>query len=291
MLEIVDSHLHLWDPASLVPPWLGKAPQLLRRFDFDDWRGAAGIGDGWCLKRAVYVEIDAAPADRARENELVFTLARKPASPIAGVVIAADLSRSDIEADLASWLGEPRLKGVRHVLHMPASPRGACLAPDFLANMLVLGRLGLTFDACMRRDELGDLARLAHACQETTIVLDHAGNPGEALFSAGLSAPELQEWRSGIEALARCRNVSCKISGFPVPAAAEPERIRAGIDFCLDAFGEDRVMFASNYPVCELGIPFRPWLDLLLETTRRRPARFLEKLFGANAVRLYRLDP
>lgn len=296
MLEIIDSHIHLWSPETITPPWLAEAPALNRRFGLDEWRADFGQGGNFSLSGAVYVEIDAAPEDRADENRMALSMAADPQNPVKGAVIAASLSEGEIEAQLAPWLTDndhnahKGLKGVRQVLHMPSCPPGLCLEPVFVANLKRLGQLGLAFDACMRPGELADLARAAEATPETAIILDHAGNPGEVFFSGGMNAPALSDWRDGLDRLAALDNVFCKISGLALPSDARPEIAQSALDMLLDRFGEDRVMFASNFPVNRLGTASRPWIDFLTEATTGRGTGWQTKFFGENAARAYRLD-
>lgn len=287
MLSIIDAHLHLWDVADFVPPWLPEVPVLLRTFSLDDWSAAAGpSGEDWRLDRAIYVEIDAAPQDRTRENALILDRIRK-GGPLAGAVIFADLLSDNVRDALAPWLGDPGLKGVRHVLHTPASPAKTCLAPAFVANVKRLGELDLTFDACMRPDELGDLAALAKATPETRIILDHCGNPGTALLGEGPDSPKLAAWRTGLSELGTCPNVVCKLSGLEL--GTNRAALQGGIDFLFDVFGEDRLIWASNYPVCDLGTPLRPWFDAVHRAVAPRGQAALTKIFTLNAARVYRI--
>ncbi|WP_176086785.1 amidohydrolase family protein [Martelella sp. HB161492] len=290
MLEIIDSHIHLWSPDTVTPPWLIDAPALNRTFGLEEWRAAAGEGDEFHLAAAVYVEIDAAPEDLATENRIVFSMTADPANPVKGAVIAARLSQGDIEAQLAPWLSDKGLKGARQVLHMPTAAPGLCLEPLFIANLKKLGRLRLAFDACMRPDELSDLAQAAEAAPETTIILDHAGNPGDAFFAGGMDQPTLALWRQGLRQLAALDNVYCKISGLTLPNDAGIRKAQGALDALVDSFGEDRVMFASNFPVNRLGTASRPWIDFLISATARRGTAWQAKFFGENAARAYRLD-
>lgn len=288
MLPIIDAHLHLWDTADFVPPWLPEAPSLLRTFTLNDWQASAGSsGSDWQLARAIYVEIDAAPEDRPRENRQILDRIRKGDSPLAGAVIAADLLARDVRDELAPWLGDPGLKGIRHVLHTSASPAGTCLKPEFASNIKRLGELDLAFDACMRQGELGDLASLAGAAPETRIILDHCGNPGPAFLCEGPESPALATWRAGLAQLGGCPNVACKLSGLDL--GANRETVLRGVDFLFDVFGEDRLIWASNYPVCELGTPLRPWLDAVHGAVAPRGEAALMKVFALNAARVYRI--
>ncbi|WP_319517810.1 amidohydrolase family protein [uncultured Martelella sp.] len=290
MLDIIDSHIHLWSPETIVPPWVREVPELNQSFGLNEWRQAAGTSEDFQLAGAVYVEIDAAPQDREAENRLAFSVANDPSNPVMGAVVAASLSDGDIADQLRPWLGERGLKGVRQVLHIPPCPRGLCVEPVFIANLKTLGSLGLAFDACMRPGELDDLARAAEAAPETVIVLDHAGNPGDGFLKEGAGSLALADWLQGIERLAACDNVFCKISGMTLPEHTSPEISQGAIDALVDRFGDDRVMFASNFPVNQLGTASRAWIDFLISATHRRGTTWQTRFFGENAARAYRLD-
>jgi L-fuconolactonase len=171
------------------------------------------------------------------------------------------------------------------VLHGPSTPAGYCLQKPFIAGIQLLGRLGLSFDICIRAAELPDAARLVDACPGTFFVLDHCGNPD-------LAQRDHTAWRRDIADIAKRNNVVVKISGIVAtvkPGQWTPEDLAPIVNHTLDAFGPDRVMFGGDWPVCTLGGSYRQWYDALRQIVAGRPASEQQRLFHDNAIRHYRL--
>ncbi len=302
--DIVDTHQHLWGysarpqfpllwgPRQLQPPWLDGAPQKLRRtFTAGDYADAMR---GWAV-RALYMEVDVAEEDLDREVEAIRKVcAGKNAQTLAGVMggrpdspLFGDYLRRHRE-----WSG---FKGVRRVLHSSQAPRGFCLGKDFLNGVRTLGQMGLIFDLCMRPGELGDAARLADECPDTTLVLDHCGNgDAKAFLKNPPAAPAhtAAEWQRSIESLARRQNVVCKISGVieSLPGGWSTDMLAPVVDHCLDAFGPERVVFGSNWPVCLLGGTADQWIQALTALLAKRPEAERRRLWSQNAARIYNLS-
>jgi predicted TIM-barrel fold metal-dependent hydrolase len=158
----------------------------------------------------------------------------------------------------------------------------------FVENMQRLGELGLSFDLCMRPGELLDGVRLAERCPKTRFIVDHCGN----LPVTEGDTPLRKAWQQGIRAAAARENVVCKISGIVATAkqgAWTAADLARNVNVCLDAFGEDRVFFGGDWPVCTLRAAFAQWVAALKEITKDRPAAYRRKLFHDNAARLYKL--
>jgi L-fuconolactonase len=148
----------------------------------------------------------------------------------------------------------------------------------------------------MRSKELSDGAKLAALCPETRFIVDHCGNADPMAFrpakaDRGSSQRAADEWKRGIDRLAALPNVICKISGIiaRLPPGGDAHDLAPIVDYCLEAFGPDRVVFGSDWPVCLKGGSLRTWVDMLGEIIATRPAIDRTKLWSANAVRHYRL--
>jgi L-fuconolactonase len=208
---------------------------------------------------------------------------------MAAAVIGGSPQSDGFKDDIETLAGDPHLRGVRTVLHDPDRPRGMCLEPRFVDNMKLLGRLGLSFDLCLRPAEIGDGVRLIEKCPGTRFIIDHCGNMDvQAIGSKTWSA-----WQSGIAAAARHENAVCKISGIVVTAKAgtwKPADLAPVVNHCLDSFGEDRVFFGGDWPVCTLKASYSQWVEALFEIVRDRSPGFKRKLFHDNAVKFYKLD-
>jgi len=175
------------------------------------------------------------------------------------------------------------------VLHGEETPQGYCLDPQFVRGIQALGELGLSFDLCLRSGELLDADKLVAQCPHTRFIVDHCGNMSVQETEPARRKP----WREGMRHLADHDHVVCKVSGIVASAAAEwtVEQLAPNIEFTLDTFGPDRVMFGGDWPVCTLRASYRRWVEALGEITRERTAAQRQKLFHDNAIRFYGLPP
>ena len=190
----------------------------------------------------------------------------------------------------------PLIKGVRQVLHADTAERGLCLQPQFVKSVQLLGEMGKSFDLCMRPTELADGATLAQKCPDTRFVVDHCGNadPGAWQPKAKQTTPPghtVEQWKADMGKLAKLSNVICKISGIVAraPKGWTPEYLAPAVNFCLDEFGPDRVVFGGDWPVCKLGASYAEWVKGLKRIIAARPLVDQKKLLHDNAVKHYRL--
>jgi L-fuconolactonase len=274
-------------------PWLGDAPAVLRQsYRTEEYLAAtAGLN-----VRAVYMEVDVAEETLRNEAELVLGIAASGQTPMLGAVIGGRPDAPDFAAYVRQFQANPRFKGVRRVLHSPATPAGYCLRPEFVRGVRLLGEVGRSFDLCMRAPELMDGAKLAAQCPGTRFVLDHCGNPDLKCFRParpGEDSPRhtADEWKRSIDALAKLPNVIGKISGIAasLTKGGGAEDLAPAVNHCLDAFGPDRVVFGGDWPVCLLGATYQEWVRMLRQIIAARPAEQQRKLWSANALRHYAL--
>jgi len=290
---IIDTHQHLWDLTTQKLPWLGDAPAVLRKsYRTEEYRAAtAGLN-----VRAVYMEVDVAEDTLVSEAEFVLGLAARGQTPTLAAVIGGRPDSPGFADYVKRFRSNPRCKGVRRVLHSPATPAGYCLKPEFVRGVKLLGEAGKSFDLCMRAPELMDAVKLTELCPGTRFVLDHCGNPDLKAFRAarpGEDKPRhtADQWKRSIDAFAKRPNVIGKISG--IAASLTPgggaEDLAPVVNHCLDAFGPDRVVFGGDWPVCLLGATYQQWAAMLRQIIATRPAEQQRKLWSANARRHYGL--
>jgi len=290
---IVDTHQHLWNATDKKPAWIDEGPELMRQTYMQPQYAEATRG---LRVKAVYMEVDMAPELQDREAEGIIADCKSRRFPTVGAVIGGRPAMPGFEAYVKRHLAGGWVKGVRQVLHAPNVPAGFCLGADFVAGMRVLGRLGLSFDLCLRPKELRDGAVLAAQCPETRFMVDHCGNADVKAFDAKL-APQAEpdhtvdEWVGGMAALAKCPNVFCKISGIiaRLPQGKPASALAPIVDRCLELFGPDRVVFGGDWPVCLNGGNLRQWVDGLREIVAHRPEEDQKKLWQANAQKWYGL--
>ncbi|MFK7778900.1 MAG: amidohydrolase family protein [Gimesia sp.] len=286
-ISVIDTHQHLWDLDLIQLPWLefpGVAP-LFRSFLMSDYVKAT---QNCQINQSIYMEVNVHPDLQQQEARYVLDLCSQADNPMSGAVIGGQPGAAAFGRYLEEFVGNPFLKGVRTVLHDSDRPRRMCLTPQFKSNIKLLGELGLSFDLCMRPDELKDAVELVDGCPQTRFIVDHCGNM--SVQSNEQSARS--DWEEGMRLLAERERVMCKISGIvatATPGDWQPMDLKETIDFCLDTFGEDRVFFGGDWPVCTLTATYESWFNALVWVVRERSESFQRKLFHDNAHAFYAL--
>ena len=280
MLNIVDTHVHFWDPAHLRYDWLAGQPQINRPYLPGD---LPRQGNGWQLSQLVFVQADCAPDQGQTEVEWVTALAAEH-PVIRGIVAFAALEDGESVRPQLAWLkGQPLVKGVRRLLQ--AEGPGFTVQPGLVRGVALLAEYGLSFDLCVRRDQLREAIELVRQCPAVAFVLDHIANPD-------IKAGELDPWRGDLSDLAALPNVSCKVSGMVTRADNEhwqPADLRPYLEHVLAAFGPERVMFGSDWPVATLASRYERWVETLMAATAGLPPASRRQLFSDNARAFYRL--
>lgn len=276
---MVDSHVHLWDPRRFRMPWLDDIDALRRPFGMDTF---VEHTRGLPLEQLVYVQVDTTPAYGWLEAR--WAVEQDP--PLAGVVAWAPIDDGPIVASYLTALKElgPRIKGVRRLLQSEPDP-DLLVAPDLLRGLRLLTEYDLSFDICIRHQQLARAIDMVRACPETQFILDHLGKPD---VRAGLLHP----WRDQLAELAQLSNVVCKVSG--VVTEADHERwtvadLEPYVAHTLQVFGEDRVLFGGDWPVVTLAAEYSRWVATLQQLTSALSPAAKRKLWADNARRVYRL--
>ncbi|MGY4739118.1 amidohydrolase family protein [Streptomyces sp. ATMOS53] len=258
LLELVDSHHHVWDPDHRPQPWLdepGHAP-VRRAFAVDDLRAAATRPiAGRRLGGTVVVQcVTSLP-----ETRELLALAEE--DPLVGAVVGwADLTSAavgDVLDELRSGPGGRRLRSVRHLVQQEHDP-GWLQRPCVQRGLRALGERGLAYDVLVRSPQLPQAIRLAESLPGLPLVLDHAGKP--PLLGRDLDA--LEVWERDVRRLAAHPQVMCKVSGLITEAdhaTWTTADIRPVWDVLLAAFGPQRLMFGSDWPVCFLAGGWDRW--------------------------------
>ena len=280
-MKIVDTHQHLWDKDLFHYAWLEPLPVLDRSFRLSDYSEATS---GLEIDKTVFVECDVDAAQMLDEVSHVLRLADKPGNRIAGVVASGRPEKDGFQAYLDKVTGHPKLKGIRRILHTHPDELG--LRKIFVENVARLATFGLSFDLCVLARQLPIAFNLASKCPHVSFVLDHCGVPD-------VKNQVLDPWRAHIRELSSLPNVSSKLSG--IVAYAHPENwqiedLRPFVDHVIESFGWDRVMFGSDWPVCNLTASYQRWVATVLSLTHSAGEANQRKLFHANAIRIYRLS-
>jgi predicted TIM-barrel fold metal-dependent hydrolase len=286
--EIIDTHQHLWDLSRFRLKWLDNAgPRLKRDFGTQDYLHATA---GLNVEKAVYAEVAVASEQREAEAAFVADLCRSRATPTLAAVIGGSVASDDFPTYIARHKGSPYIKGVRDGYR-----RGAADDEKFVRGVRLLGEQGMSFDLLAPPGLLVESVRLVEQCPGTRFVLDHCGNPDVKWFAEGADEGARRSrtaWEEGVARLAERPNVVCKISG--VAESGEDGKVTAAtvapvVSYCLDRFGDRRVMFASNWPVCLKTITLADWVAVVREVVAGRGGEFERRLFYVNAARFYGL--
>jgi predicted TIM-barrel fold metal-dependent hydrolase len=327
-LAICDPHHHLWDlPGEGGSPFLAHLP--FRRYLLPDLLGDVGSGHNvvrtvFVDARAFYRADGPPELAPAGETEFVTGAAAMsasgrygPARLCAGIVGRADMMAPADTIDRLlrehCRIGGDRFKGIRQAASVdptgsiPPSPAGTpehlYLRPDFRQGFARLAAFDLSFDAWCYFPQLPELLDLARAFPDQPIMLDHVGTPIGIGAYAGKQDEVFAEWRSSIDALAACPNVWVKLGGLGMfmlgfdtgdreaaTSAALAVAWRPYIETCIAAFGVDRCLFESNFPVDAFSCSYRVLWNAFKRIASGCSDDEKVKLFHDNAVRFYRIE-
>ncbi|WP_327267503.1 amidohydrolase family protein [Streptomyces sp. NBC_01218] len=278
---IVDAHHHVWDLSVRDQEWItGEEFAPLRRTftlaDLEPEARAAGV------RATVLVQTVAV----AEETPELLALAHG-SDLVAGVVGWTDLTAPDVAGALAALRALPggdRLTGIRHQVQGERDPRWL-LRPDVLRGLAAVADARLAYDLIVRPHQLPAARAAAELVPGLTFVLDHAGKPPVA---EGVLTP----WADDLRALAALPHTVCKLSGLVTEA--DPRRwrdqdLRPYTDVLLDAFGPDRLMFGSDWPVCRLAASYPQVLRTASTLTADLSEDERDAVFAGTATRVYRL--
>jgi L-fuconolactonase len=269
----LDAHQHFWNYDARQYPWIND-DKLRRDFLPKDLATE--------LER---VHLDGSIAVQARttvdESRWLLTLADH-FPLIKGVVGWVDLLSATVERELAELAQHPRFVGVRHVVQDEPDDR-FMLRPGFLNGLSLLRKHKLTYDLLIYPKQLPAAIEVVQKFPQQPFVLDHLAKP---FIKRGALSP----WKEQIETLAKSPNVSCKVSGMVTEADRthwKPADFTPYLDVVFQAFGEDRLMFGSDWPVCLLAGSYEQVHEIVATYLKPLSAQTQEKVMGGNAAKFY----
>ena len=272
---IIDAHQHFWNYDPSRHTWINDTMSVLKRdflpADLDPVLSANGV-DGTI---AVQVETSLS------ETEFLLRLAQF-SKKIFGVVGWIDLTAPDIETQLHTCVGRPKLCGFRHIVQDEPDDT-YLLREDVIRGIRAVGGCGFTYDILVYPRQLPAAIELVSRCEKQKFVLDHCAKPF-------LKTRQFKPWASQIRELAQSPNVFCKLSGLVTEAdwrSWQPADFLPCLDLVVEAFGPSRLMFGSDWPVCLLAGEYRQVKELIANYLRQFPANERRLIFGGVAAQFY----
>lgn len=277
MVPSIDAHHHLWRYTAAEYGWIGDPMRALQRdflpADLRPEMDRAGVQATICVQAR----------QSMRETEALLQFADEYPW-IAGVVGWAELAAEDFRSQLETLLARPKLKGLRHVLQDEPDPAFA-LRPEFQRGLSAMKGTGLVYDILIYAPQLPVAMQLVDRNPDQAFVLDHLAKPR-------IAAGELSPWREDLRELARRPNVSCKLSGMVTEANWQhwtPGDLRPYLDAALEAFGPQRLLAGSDWPVCTLASSYVRWWQVLRDWAAPLSIDEQTAIFAGNAAAVYRL--
>ena len=277
MIETIDAHQHLWSYQSSEYAWISEKMSVLARNYLPEQLKEE-------MKKA---KVDGTVVVQARQslNETGWLLSLAKNSPILrGVVGWAPICSETFPQELERLRQEKKLKGLRHVIQDEPDD-SFILRADFNRGITAMTNTGLVYDILIFARHLPAAARFVDRHPNQVFVLDHLAKP---FISKGILDP----WRTDIRELAKRKNVYCKVSGMVTEAnwsQWRAEELQPYVDTVLGAFGPERLMFGSDWPVCLLATIYSEWFATLHKMLHSLSDSEKQSIFGGVASRVYRL--
>jgi len=276
-MQTIDAHHHLWRYTPVEYDWIDETMQVLRKdFLVDDLKAA--------LRSA---GVDGTIAVQARQSieETRWLLELADANPeIRGVTGWAAIASANFPAVLEELDGQSKLKALRHVIQ-GEKDENYILREDFNAGIRAMAGTGLIYEILIYERHLPQTIEFVDRHPEQVFVLDHVAKP---LIAADVVEP----WARRMRELGRRENVFCKVSGMVTEADWKtwtPEKLRPYLDVAVEAFGPERLIAGSDWPVCLVACSYERWWQMLREYFASFSGTERAEVFGGNAIGVYDL--
>ncbi|MGD0443406.1 MAG: amidohydrolase family protein [Edaphobacter sp.] len=275
--RVIDAHHHLWRYSASEYQWIDDSMAALRR-DF--------------LPSDLVVELANAGIDGAvtiqtrqtlEETRWLLELAQS-CKQIRGVVGWAPIAASDFQDSLHKFAAQPKFVGLRHIVQ--AEPQGYLDGADFNRGIRDLLTTGLVYDLLILQSQLDEAIRFVDRHPQQRFVLDHIAKPK-------IAAREIEPWSTHIRDLSKRSHVYCKLSGMVTEDSwsnCSLESLRPYLDIAVEAFGPDRLMAGSDWPVCLVATSYPQWWTMLQNYFAIFSESERASIFGATAIKVYDLE-
>ena len=272
----IDAHQHFWSYNPVRDSWIDASMEVIRK-DFLP-KDLKPILDANAIDGCIVVEANPSEA----ETQFLLDLADK--NPfIKGVVGWVDLCADNVEARLKLFSENKMFKGVRYLLQV--ENEDFVLREDFQEGISKLSQFNLAYDVLIFPKHLANVVKLVEKFPNQQFVIDHIAKPQ---ISKGLDS----DWVKHIKKLGTFKNVACKISGMVTETEGfnfQPEDFTPFLDTMVDAFGTDRLLFGSDWPVCLLAAEYKSVLQIIENYFIDFTEEEQRQIMGENAINIYNL--
>ena len=276
MLKI-DSHQHFWKYDPVRDSWIDETMSVIQKDFFPEDLEPVLKANG--IDGCVVVQSDQS------EAENYFQIANADKNDfVKGIVGWVNLSASNIQERLEYFSQFKKLKGFRHVLQGEPQ-RDFMLRPEFLNGISLLNQYNFTYDILVFPDQLKFVKQFVEKFPGHRFVIDHIAKPY-------IKDNIIEGWQDDMRAIAQHKNVLCKISGMVTEAKWDNWKkndFHPYMDVVVNAFGTDRVMFGSDWPVCLVAAKYGEVLDIVKDYFSGYSDMDRDKVFGGNAIEFYNL--
>lgn len=270
----IDSHVHFWKYSKERYEWIDRSMKDLQKDHLP-------VHLQPTLNRNGMDAVVAVQADQS-ELETLFLIELSKTNPVIRAVVGwLDLQADNLHERLTYFSNHSVIKGYRHIVQGEADE--FMYNPKFRRGIAALQEYGYTYDLLVYPRQLKAAADLVAQFPEQSFVLDHCGKPE-------IQKKEIDTWKNDIQLLAAHPNVYCKISGLFTEAEWKqwsPGDFYPYLDVVFDAFGMNRLMFGSDWPVMLVSGIYVQWKSLLDKYIEDRLPEEKEAFFGGNAEQFY----
>jgi L-fuconolactonase len=273
----IDAHQHFWNYDPVRDSWITDEMSVIRQDFLPEHLQPILKENGF--DGCVLVQVD----QSEKETVFLLGLANKNAF-IKGVVGWIDLEAGNIEERLAYYKPFNKLKGFRHILQ-GEKDRAYMLRPEFTRGIGALKQFDYTYDILIFPDQLQYTIQFVETFPEQKFVIDHLAKPY-------IKDKKIERWKEDIQQVAQNKNVYCKISGMVTEAGWQSWKEKdfiPYIDVIVNAFGTDRIMFGSDWPVCLLAAGYNDVVNIVKDYFSSFTQNEQDKFFGQNTIKFYNL--
>jgi L-fuconolactonase len=282
-MKRIDAHQHFWHYNPAGYGWISDEMAALKQDflpqDLQPLLAATGFDGSVAVEARQSLE----------ETRWLLELSARHESILA-VVGWADLCSDELPRQLEMFCKHSKFKGVRHVLQDEPDDQ-FMLRSDFRRGISRLREFNLTYDLLIHTRHLPIAVKLVEEFPEQPFVLDHLAKP--SISNSKIAGPLLSPWREDIQALAALPNVYCKLSGMVTEAKWnewQPQDFIPYLDAVFAAFGAERLMIGSDWPVCTLAGDYASTMDIVISYLRQFPPQVQDGILGGNCARFYKVD-